>query len=111
MSRGRNERNAEARRRCDRKRVGRQWNAKSRVELVSVNLTVNCQSRTIALEPRTTLLDALREVPVRECLDRGAPTVVTKALCLLANSLIPWLSLFSAAASATGYPVRRRSRR
>jgi len=36
-------------------------NAKSRVEVVSVNLTVNGQSRTIAIEPRTTLLDALRD--------------------------------------------------
>ena len=35
--------------------------AKSRVELVSVNLTVNGQPRTMTIEPRTTLLDALRE--------------------------------------------------
>jgi xanthine dehydrogenase YagT iron-sulfur-binding subunit len=50
-------------------------NAKSRVELVSVNLTVNCQSRTIALEPRTTLLDALREklalTGTKKACDRG----------------------------------------
>ena len=30
--------------------------AKSRVELVSVNLTVNGQPRTMTIEPRTTLL-------------------------------------------------------
>ena len=50
-------------------------NAKSRVDLVSVNLTVNCQSRTIALEPRTTLLDALREklalTGTKKACDRG----------------------------------------
>jgi xanthine dehydrogenase YagT iron-sulfur-binding subunit len=42
---------------------------------VSVNLTVNCQSRTIALEPRTTLLDALREklalTGTKKACDRG----------------------------------------
>ena len=35
--------------------------AKSRVEVVSVNLTVNGQPRTMTIEPRTRLLDALRE--------------------------------------------------
>src|SRR5580693_7326007 len=34
--------------------------AKSRVELVSVKLTVDGQPRTMTIEPRTTLLDALR---------------------------------------------------
>jgi xanthine dehydrogenase YagT iron-sulfur-binding subunit len=34
---------------------------KSRIELVPVNLTVNGQARTITVEPRMTLLDALRE--------------------------------------------------
>jgi xanthine dehydrogenase YagT iron-sulfur-binding subunit len=55
--------------------AGGSGNAKSRVELVSVNLTVNCQSRTIALEPRTTLLDALREklalTGTKKACDRG----------------------------------------
>jgi xanthine dehydrogenase YagT iron-sulfur-binding subunit len=54
---------------------GGSGNAKSRVELVSVNLTVNCQSRTIALEPRTTLLDDLREklalTGTKKACDRG----------------------------------------
>jgi hypothetical protein len=36
-------------------------NAKSRVKAVTVNLTVNGQRRTITIEPRTTLLDAVRE--------------------------------------------------
>jgi xanthine dehydrogenase YagT iron-sulfur-binding subunit len=57
------------------KASGGSGNAKSRVELVSVNLTVNCQSRTIALEPRTTLLDALREklalTGTKKACDRG----------------------------------------
>ena len=35
--------------------------AKSRVEVVTVDLTVNGQPRTMTIEPRTTLLDALRE--------------------------------------------------
>jgi hypothetical protein len=34
---------------------------KPRIELVPVNLTVNGQARTITVEPRMTLLDALRE--------------------------------------------------
>jgi xanthine dehydrogenase YagT iron-sulfur-binding subunit len=50
-------------------------NAKSRVEVVSVNLTVNGQSRTIAIEPRTTLLDALRDnlalTGTKKACDRG----------------------------------------
>ena len=57
------------------KTSGASGNAKSRVEVVSVNLTVNCQSRTIALEPRTTLLDALREklalTGTKRACDRG----------------------------------------
>ena len=50
-------------------------NAKSRVEVVSVNLTVNGQSRTIAIEPRTTLLDVLRDnlalTGTKKACDRG----------------------------------------
>jgi xanthine dehydrogenase YagT iron-sulfur-binding subunit len=57
------------------KASGGSGNAKSRVELVTVNLTVNCQSRTIAIEPRTTLLDALREklalTGTKKACDRG----------------------------------------
>ncbi len=49
--------------------------AKSRVELVSVNLTVNSQPRTMTIEPRTTLLDALREnlalTGTKKACDRG----------------------------------------
>ena len=49
--------------------------AKSRVELVSVNLTVNGQPRTMTIEPRTTLLDALREnltlTGTKKACDRG----------------------------------------
>ena len=45
------------------------------VELVSVNLTVNGQPRTITIEPRTTLLDALREnlalTGTKKACDRG----------------------------------------
>ena len=46
-----------------------------RVELATVNLTVNGQSRTITIEPRTTLLDALREnlalTGTKKACDRG----------------------------------------
>ena len=49
--------------------------AKSRVEVVTVNLTVNGQRRTITIEPRTTLLDALREnlalTGTKKACDRG----------------------------------------
>jgi xanthine dehydrogenase YagT iron-sulfur-binding subunit len=49
--------------------------AKSDVELVSVNLTVNGQPRTMTIEPRTTLLDALREnlalTGTKKSCDRG----------------------------------------
>jgi xanthine dehydrogenase YagT iron-sulfur-binding subunit len=57
------------------KASGGSGNAKSRVELVSVNLTVNGQPRTITIEPRTTLLDALREnlalTGTKKACDRG----------------------------------------
>jgi xanthine dehydrogenase YagT iron-sulfur-binding subunit len=46
-----------------------------RIELVSVKLTVNGQARTITVEPRTTLLDALREkltmTGTKKACDRG----------------------------------------
>ena len=49
--------------------------ARSRVEVVTVNLTVNGQRRTITIEPRTTLLDALREnlalTGTKKACDRG----------------------------------------
>jgi xanthine dehydrogenase YagT iron-sulfur-binding subunit len=49
--------------------------ARSRVELVSVNLMVNSQPRTMTIEPRTTLLDALREnlalTGTKKACDRG----------------------------------------
>ena len=49
--------------------------AKSRLELVSVNLTVNSQPHTVTIEPRTTLLDALREnlalTGTKKACDRG----------------------------------------
>ena len=49
--------------------------AKSRVKAVTVNLTVNGQRRTIAIEPRTTLLDAVREnlalTGTKKACDRG----------------------------------------
>jgi xanthine dehydrogenase YagT iron-sulfur-binding subunit len=49
--------------------------AKSRVEVVTVNLTVNGQRRMITIEPRTTLLDALREnlalTGTKKACDRG----------------------------------------
>jgi xanthine dehydrogenase YagT iron-sulfur-binding subunit len=49
--------------------------AKSRVEVVAMNLTVNGQRRTITIEPRTTLLDALREnlalTGTKKACDRG----------------------------------------
>ena len=49
--------------------------AKSRVEVVSVNLTVNGQPRTMTIEPRTTLLDALRDnlalTGTKKACDRG----------------------------------------
>ena len=49
--------------------------AKSRVEVVTVNLTVNGQPRTMTIEPRTTLLDALREnltlTGTKKACDRG----------------------------------------
>jgi xanthine dehydrogenase YagT iron-sulfur-binding subunit len=48
---------------------------KSSVEPVSVNLTVNGQPRTMTIEPRTTLLDALREnlalTGTKKSCDRG----------------------------------------
>src|SRR5437879_269285 len=48
---------------------------KSRIEPVSVNLTVNGLARTIAVEPRTTLLEALREklalTGTKKACDRG----------------------------------------
>jgi len=47
----------------------------SRVEPVPVNLTVNCLARTITVEPRMTLLDALREelalTGTKKACDRG----------------------------------------
>jgi xanthine dehydrogenase YagT iron-sulfur-binding subunit len=47
----------------------------SRIELVTVNLIVNGQMRTIKVEPRTTLLDALREelalTGTKKACDRG----------------------------------------
>ena len=50
-------------------------NGKPRIECVSVNLTVNNQSRTIMVEPRRTLLDALREdlglTGTKKSCDRG----------------------------------------
>jgi hypothetical protein len=49
--------------------------AKSRVEVVAVNPTVIGQRRTITIEPRTTLLDALREslalTGTKKACDRG----------------------------------------
>ena len=49
--------------------------AKPRVELVNVDLTVNGQPRTMTIEPRTTLLDALREnlalTGTKKACDRG----------------------------------------
>jgi len=49
--------------------------AKSRVEVVTVDLTVNGQPRTMTIEPRTTLLDALREnlalTGTKKACDRG----------------------------------------
>jgi xanthine dehydrogenase YagT iron-sulfur-binding subunit len=49
--------------------------AKSRVEVVTVDLTVNGQPRTMTIEPRTTLLDALREnlalIGTKKACDRG----------------------------------------
>jgi xanthine dehydrogenase YagT iron-sulfur-binding subunit len=48
---------------------------KPRIELVSVKLTVNGQARTITVEPRMTLLDALREklalTGTKKACDRG----------------------------------------
>src|SRR5271155_471084 len=48
---------------------------KSPVEVVTVNLTVNGQRRTLTIEPRTTLLDALREnlalTGTKKACDRG----------------------------------------
>lgn len=48
---------------------------KSRIEPVSVNLTVNGLARTITVEPRMTLLDALREnlalTGTKKACDRG----------------------------------------
>ena len=46
---------------ADDKPRSRSSSAKSRVKVVTVNLTVNGQRRTITIEPRTTLLDAVRE--------------------------------------------------
>jgi xanthine dehydrogenase YagT iron-sulfur-binding subunit len=49
--------------------------APPRVELVSVKLTINGQARTITVEPRMTLLDALREklalTGTKKACDRG----------------------------------------
>ena len=49
--------------------------AKSRVEVVTVDLTVNGQPRTMTIEPRTRLLDALREnlalIGTKKACDRG----------------------------------------
>ena len=49
--------------------------AKSLVDTVSVNLTVNGQPCTMTIEPRTTLLDALREnltlTGTKKACDRG----------------------------------------
>ena len=49
--------------------------AKPRVEIVTVNLTVNSEPRTMTIEPRTTLLDALREnlalTGTKKACDRG----------------------------------------
>jgi xanthine dehydrogenase YagT iron-sulfur-binding subunit len=48
---------------------------KSRIEPVPVNLTVNGQARTVTVEPRMTLLDALRErlalTGTKKACDRG----------------------------------------
>src|SRR6267143_3670711 len=50
-------------------------NGKSRIEPVPVNLTVNGLARTITVEPRMTLLDALREklalTGTKKACDRG----------------------------------------
>lgn len=50
-------------------------NLKSRIERVPVNLTVNDHPRTIMVEPRTTLLDVLREdlglTGAKKSCDRG----------------------------------------
>ncbi|HVH75270.1 MAG TPA: 2Fe-2S iron-sulfur cluster-binding protein [Stellaceae bacterium] len=50
-------------------------NCETRIERVPVNLTVNDQSRTIMVEPRRTLLDALREdlglTGTKKSCDRG----------------------------------------
>src|SRR6266481_5475778 len=56
-------------------RPGGTTNSKSRIEPVPVNLTVNGLARTIAVEPRMTLLDALREklalTGTKKACDRG----------------------------------------
>jgi len=53
----------------------RSSSAKSRVEVVTVNLTVNGLARTITVEPRMTLLEALREnlalTGTKKACDRG----------------------------------------
>jgi xanthine dehydrogenase YagT iron-sulfur-binding subunit len=50
-------------------------NGKPRIELVPINLTLNDQSSTIMVEPRRTLLDALREdlglTGTKKSCDRG----------------------------------------
>ena len=50
-------------------------NVKAATEFVPVNLKVNGQARTISVEPRTTLLDALRELlgltGTKKACDRG----------------------------------------
>src|SRR5579863_9665935 len=54
---------------------GGRANGKPRIELLPVNLTVNDQSCTIMVEPRRTLLDALREdlglTGTKKSCDRG----------------------------------------
>ena len=56
-------------------RPGGTTNSKSRIEPVPVNLTVNGLARTITVEPRMTLLDALREklalTGTKKACDRG----------------------------------------
>jgi xanthine dehydrogenase YagT iron-sulfur-binding subunit len=57
------------------KTTGGSGSASSRVEFVTVNLTVNDLPRTMSIEPRTTLLDALREnlalTGTKKACDRG----------------------------------------
>src|ERR1700756_5017061 len=57
------------------KRSGGTTRSKSRIEPVAVNLTVNGLARAITVEPRMTLLDALREklalTGTKKACDRG----------------------------------------